>query len=46
MRFGFSYAGLVCLIMLLIPNLIWAGNKPEDYNRYAQSKLSAHRRRC
>ena len=35
MRFGFSYAGLVYLIMLLIPNLIWAGNKPEDYNRYA-----------
>ena len=35
MRFGFSYVGLLYLIMLMIPNLIWAKNKPGDYDRYA-----------
>ena len=35
MRFGFSYVGLLYLIMLMIPNLIWAKNKPKDYDRYA-----------
>ena len=35
MNFGFSYVGLVYLAMLMIPNVIWAGNKPENYERYA-----------
>ena len=35
MHFGFSYVGLVYLAMLMIPNLIWAGNKPKNYERYA-----------
>ena len=35
MNFGFSYVGLIYLAMLTIPNLIWAGNKPENYGRYA-----------
>ena len=35
MHFGFSYVGLVYLIMLMIPNIIWAGNKPENYERYS-----------
>ena len=35
MNFGFSYVGLIYLAMLTIPNLIWTGNKPENYGRYA-----------
>ncbi len=35
MNFGFSYVGLVYLAMLMIPNLIWARNKPENYAQYA-----------
>ena len=35
MHFGFSYVGLVYLAMLMIPNIIWAGNKPENYEQYA-----------
>ena len=34
MRFGFSYIGLIWLIMLLVPNLIWMKNKPKDYEEY------------
>ena len=35
MNFGFSYVGLVYLVMLMVPNIIWAKNKPENYERYA-----------
>jgi len=35
MHFGFSYVGLVYLAMLMIPNIIWTKNKPENYERYA-----------
>ena len=35
MRLGFSYVGLLYLLMLMIPNLIWTRNKPQDYERYA-----------
>ena len=38
MRFGFSYVGLVYLLMLIIPNLIWTKNKPADYDRYAKNE--------
>ena len=34
MRFGFSYVGLIYLIMLTAPNLLWTRNKPKDYDRY------------
>lgn len=34
MKFGFSYIGLVYLIMLFVPNILWSKNKPEDYNKY------------
>lgn len=33
-HFGFSYVGLAFIAMLLIPNFIWARNKPADYDRY------------
>ncbi len=35
MNFGFSYVGLVFLIMLFVPNLFWTKNKPLDYEKYA-----------
>ena len=35
MRFGFSYVGLIYLLMLFVPNIIWAKNKPADYEKYA-----------
>ena len=34
MRFGFSYIGLLFLIMLMVPNFIWIKNQPKDYNIY------------
>lgn len=34
MQFGFSYVGLIYLILLFIPNSIWAKNKPENYENY------------
>ena len=35
MRFGFSYVGLVYLIMLFVPNIVWSRNQPKDYEEYA-----------
>lgn len=37
-RFGFSYTGLVFLLMLMIPNIIWSRNKPEDYDAHAKNE--------
>lgn len=34
MHFGFSYVGFLFLLMLMIPNMIWSKNKPEDYDKY------------
>ena len=33
-HFGFSYMGLIFLIMLFIPNIIWTKHKPKDYEKY------------
>lgn len=38
MHFGFSYTGLLFLLMLTIPNLIWSRNKPENYERYVKNE--------
>lgn len=34
MHFGFSYVGLIFLVMLMSPNLLWTKNKPLDYDIY------------
>ena len=34
MCLGFSYVGLIWLIMLLVPNFIWTKNQPKDYEKY------------
>lgn len=38
MHFGFSYVGLIYLLMLFIPNIKWAKNKPKDYDQYAKKE--------
>lgn len=41
MHFGFSYVGLLFLIMLMVPNIIWTKHMPKDYDLYVkkESKL-------
>lgn len=34
MHFGFSYVGLVYLVMLTLPNIIWTKKQPRDYEKY------------
>lgn len=38
MNLGFSYVGLIFLVMLMLPNLIWTKNKPKDYERYVTNE--------
>lgn len=38
MNFGFSYIGLIFLLMLMIPNMIWSKNKPKDYDGYVKNE--------
>ena len=38
MTIGFSYIGLIWLIMLFVPNFIWMKNKPKDYEEYAKKE--------
>jgi len=38
MHFGFSYIGLIWLIILFVPNFIWTKNKPKDYEKYARKE--------
>lgn len=37
-HFGFSYIGLIFLLMLMIPNMIWSKNKPENYDKYVKNE--------
>lgn len=37
-HFGFSYVGLIYLLMLFIPNGIWTKNQPKDYEKYVQNE--------
>lgn len=36
---GFSYVGLVYLLLLWIPNILWTKNKPIDYNVSKENKI-------
>jgi tellurite resistance protein TehA-like permease len=38
-HFGFSYVGLIYLLMLFIPNLIWAKYPPADYDAGHENKV-------
>lgn len=34
LELGFSYVGLIYLIMLTAPNILWTKNQPKDYEKY------------
>lgn len=36
---GFSYIGLIFLLMLFVPNIIWARNPPKGYNSQNENKI-------
>ncbi len=36
---GFSYMGMIFLLLLFIPNLIWAGKKPQGYSPEKENKV-------
>jgi len=36
---GFSYIGLIFLLMLTIPNLIWTKNQPQNYSAKDENRL-------
>ena len=38
-NFGFSYIGLLFLLMLFIPNIIWAKRKPQGYTSENENKI-------
>lgn len=38
MHFGFSYVGLVFLIMLFLPNFFWTKHKPQGYEQEAKKE--------
>ncbi|MBO4494272.1 MAG: alpha/beta hydrolase [Clostridiales bacterium] len=37
-HFGFSYIGLIFLVMLFVPNIIWSKNQPADYEKYVKNE--------
>lgn len=37
-HFGFSYVGLIYLLMLFIPNGIWTKHKPKEYEQYVSKE--------
>lgn len=41
MNLGFSYIGLVYLLMLFIPNIMFMKNIPSDYNNISESRILA-----
>lgn len=38
-RFGFSYIGALFLALLLIPNILWTKNQPQDYDPGEENKI-------
>lgn len=38
-HFGFSYVGLIFLLMLFVPNIIWARNIPEGYSAEGENRV-------
>lgn len=36
---GFSYIGLVFLLLLFVPNIIWASKKPQGYTSENENKI-------
>lgn len=38
-HFGFSYVGLIFLVMLFVPNIVWTRNQPQGYSAEGESKV-------
>ena len=38
MHFGFSYVGLIFLLMLFVPNFLWTKHQPKGYEQYAPNE--------
>lgn len=38
-HFGFSYIGLIYLLMLFVPNLFWMRHKPQSYSSQGENRL-------
>ena len=38
-HFGFSYVGVLYLLMLFLPNIIWIKNKPEGYSSEGENRI-------
>jgi len=38
-HYGFSYIGLIYLLLLFIPNAIWARNKPKGYDPSGENRI-------
>jgi len=38
-HFGFSYTGLLYMLMLQVPNVMWARRKPEGYDSSGENKI-------
>lgn len=38
MHFGFSYVGLIYLVLLTLPNIIWTRNQPKNYDKYVSNE--------
>ena len=38
-HFGFSYIGLIFLLLLFIPNIIWTRKKPKNYTAENENKV-------
>lgn len=38
-HFGFSYVGLIFLLMLAVPNIIWTKHKPKGYTNQNENRI-------
>lgn len=38
-HFGFSYIGVIFLMMLMIPNIIWTKHQPKGYDPTGENKI-------
>ena len=38
-HFGFSYLGLIFLLLLFIPNILWVGKQPQGYTAQNENKF-------
>ena len=45
MHFGFSYVGLIFLLMLFVPNSFWPKYPPQDYDKYVARESKVFRER-